>query len=181
MLNAPLDPTGNLGEREDVTYGEVARRALDLAAWLRKQGVTAGSFVGLVGYNSIEYVDLACGTCGNETDGPRWVVGFVAIQLLGAVTVMVNAAVKPDSMAHCLNLVKPVVILADGPCSSSITLIQDELKDCGKVRGDRLYEFTKVLTRVPGLRLVEAWCYRQRRGWLWHENHADARFSTLRA
>jgi hypothetical protein len=44
------------GPREEVTYGEVLRKSLVLAAWLRSEGVGMGSRVAIGGANCIEQV-----------------------------------------------------------------------------------------------------------------------------
>ncbi|KLT43707.1 acetyl-CoA synthetase-like protein [Cutaneotrichosporon oleaginosum] len=96
LVNAPAVEPAPATERVDWTFGHVRKLALATAAWMAARGVKQGSLVGLVGWNSGE-----------------WVVSWVAMHILGAVPVMVNAAVQPDSMVHCLRLTKPELVLAD--------------------------------------------------------------------
>lgn len=73
-----------------------------------------GSLVGLVGWNSAE-----------------WAITWVAIHILGGVPVMVNAAVQPDSMVHCLRLTKPQIVLADALSAVTLSKHTAELRAGG--------------------------------------------------
>lgn len=43
----------------------------------------------------------------------------MAIHLLGAVPVIVNAWIQPDALVHCLKLAKPMITLADPPSAAA--------------------------------------------------------------
>lgn len=73
-----------------------------------------GDKVGIIGYNSA-----------------GWLVTFTAIGLLGAVPVVVNAAVTPDSMLHCLKLTQPKISVADAISAGTLSFMTDDLKKGG--------------------------------------------------
>lgn len=114
LVNAPAAEPAPATERVDWTFGQVRELALAVAAWMAARGVKQGSLVGLVGWNTAE-----------------WVVAWVAVHILGAVPVMVNAAVQPDSMVHCLRLTKPELVLADATSAFTLASHAQELKDGG--------------------------------------------------
>ncbi len=114
LVNAPAAEPAPVSERVDWTFGQVRKLALALAAWMSARGVKQGSLVGIVGWNTAE-----------------WVVAWVAIHALGAVPVMVNAAVQPDSMVHCLRLTKPQLVLADATSAFTLASYAQELKEGG--------------------------------------------------
>lgn len=114
MFDAPkADPNPN-NERESVTYGEVLQQAYTLAAWLRERGAGVGTRVAIVGFNAIQ-----------------WGVSFVAIHLIGAAPVIVNAATSVESLVHCLSLVKPHTVLADSITAGLLYPVEDKLKAAG--------------------------------------------------
>ncbi|BEJ16502.1 hypothetical protein CspHIS471_0511070 [Cutaneotrichosporon sp. HIS471] len=114
MVNAPVPEPGPKEHRIDTTFKQVWDRSCILAVWLRGHGVRKGSFVGLIGYNSVE-----------------WIVSSCAIQLLGAVPVMVNAALQAEPFTHCLNITNPVVVLCDAVSAVMFGKIQGQLKNVG--------------------------------------------------
>jgi len=113
-VNTPAPEPRPFTERELVTFGQVHKQALAVAAWLRARGVRQNTNVGVVGYN-----------CAG------WIVAWVATHLLGAVPVMVNAAVVPDSMVHCLKLTKPLVVLTDATTAATLSFHRQALADGG--------------------------------------------------
>ncbi|ORY34955.1 putative long-chain-fatty-acid--CoA ligase [Naematelia encephala] len=82
--------------REHVTFGEVLRRAAELAAWMRIQGLGVGSRIAIGGRNCT-----------------GWIVSFVACQLIGAVSVCLNAWLHKDQLLHCLSITSPHLVLVD--------------------------------------------------------------------
>lgn len=114
MVDAPKpDPNPNK-EREDITYGEVLRRAFILGGWLRERGCGLGSRVAVVGYNSI-----------------NWVISFLAVQLIGGSPVVVNAATSVDSLVHCLSITRPKIVLMDAVSAGVLSAVADELAAAG--------------------------------------------------
>ncbi|BEI81486.1 hypothetical protein CcaverHIS002_0206460 [Cutaneotrichosporon cavernicola] len=102
-------------ERFDYTFGEIHRRALQVAGWLREtHGVRVGTRVGVLGFNSVE-----------------WAVVWVALHLLGAVPTIINSWVQPDALVHCLTLSKPVLVLADAKSADAVAPYSAELKAAG--------------------------------------------------
>ena len=66
-----------------LSYGETLGRAAGLAAWLRN--VAGGAPIAIAMANS-----------------PEWIIAFLAIQLAGATSVLVNSRGSADEMAHAL-------------------------------------------------------------------------------
>lgn len=114
LINAPAVEPAPATQRVDWTFTAVRAQALQLAAWLATRGIKQGSLVGLVGWNSAE-----------------WAVAWVAVHICGGVPVMVNAAVQPDSMVHCLKLTKPALVLADAISAVTLAKHASELKAGG--------------------------------------------------
>ncbi len=75
-ISAPVgDPAKAIaGERETVTFAQVGERAYALAGWMLEQGVRAGDAVAVGGLNTAKLV-----------------ITMVAIHLLGAVPLVLNA------------------------------------------------------------------------------------------
>lgn len=114
FINAPVPEPGPLEERVLFTFGDVKRYAVDLAAWLVQRGVRQGDPVGVVGFNSA-----------------NWVIAWTAVHLLGAVPVMVNAAIMPDSQVHCLKISKPAIVLCDATTAAVLSHHKVTLADAG--------------------------------------------------
>ncbi|BEI93520.1 uncharacterized protein CcaverHIS019_0511480 [Cutaneotrichosporon cavernicola] len=114
LINAPAAEPAPVTERVDWTFGQVRQLSLALAAWMAARGVKQGSLVGVVGYNTAE-----------------WIITWVAIHALGAVPVMVNAATQADSMAHCLKLTKPELVLCDATTAVALSSLAGQLKEGG--------------------------------------------------
>lgn len=114
LLNCAAPEPAPVSERETYLFADVKREAVSVAAWLTARGVQTGDKVAIIGYNTAS-----------------WIVAFTAINLLGAVPVVVNAAVQPDSMLHCLKLTQPKVILADAISSATLSFATDKLKEGG--------------------------------------------------
>lgn len=74
MISAPVPEPADFYAREVLTYGQVFDHAVQLAGWLREQGVGLGTRVGIGGLNCT-----------------AWMESFVAIHLLGAVPVLLNS------------------------------------------------------------------------------------------
>ncbi|BEJ12183.1 hypothetical protein CspHIS471_0206430 [Cutaneotrichosporon sp. HIS471] len=115
FINACRDEPYPKDERFDYTFGEIHRRALQVAGWLREtHGVGVGTRVGVLGFNSVE-----------------WAVVWVALHLLGAVPAIINSWVQPDALVHCLTLSKPVLVLADAKSADAVAPYSAELKAGG--------------------------------------------------
>jgi acyl-CoA synthetase (AMP-forming)/AMP-acid ligase II len=59
FINAPRDEPFDKDERFDTTYGQLHKDTIAIAGWLRSRGVGMGTRVGVVGFNSLEWVDAA--------------------------------------------------------------------------------------------------------------------------
>lgn len=114
FINAPAPDPAPAGQRVEITYDGAYAQALQLAGWLRQQGIQAGDHVALVGYNSIQ-----------------WAVAFIATHLIGAVPAMINCALVMDSMVHCLKTTHPKLILADAVSAVAIAPFRADLAKAG--------------------------------------------------
>lgn len=93
-----------LGDAEgSLTYGEVRVRVLNAAARLRSRGVVADDRVVISAVAKSDYV-----------------VALLAAQSLGAVTIPVDKAIKPDSLSALVAYVEPRLVL-DADALSAIT------------------------------------------------------------
>lgn len=110
LLNVAAPEPAPVSERETYLFADIKVQAVSLAGWLVGRGVRTGDKVAVLGYNTAS-----------------WITTFVAITLLGAVPVVVNAAVTPDSMLHCLRLTQPKVVLADAVSSATLSFRTEEL------------------------------------------------------
>lgn len=81
------------GDRR-LSYGDVARRAVALAGWLRGHGVGQGDRVAILSENRLEYLEL-----------------FLAAAWIGAIVACQNWRLAAPELAHCLALVEPKAAL----------------------------------------------------------------------
>ena len=80
-----------------VTYGELKKRVMGMAALLRGMGVGKGDRVML-----------------NAVSKPEYIAGLLAIQYIGAVTVAIDKFAKPDNIRDIWEMTKADFFLADG-------------------------------------------------------------------
>jgi fatty-acyl-CoA synthase len=81
------------GDRR-LTYGDLARRAAALAAWLKRNDVGEGDRVAILSENRLEYLEL-----------------FLAAAWIGATVACQNWRLAAPELAHCLALVESKAIL----------------------------------------------------------------------
>lgn len=98
---------------ECVTYGELGKRVKQAVFVLVQHQVKKGSFVLLTAVSKPEYV-----------------VGLLAIQYIGAVSVPIDKNAKRDSILDIAEQVKPVLMLSDTQNIENLTTIS--LKQLGK-------------------------------------------------
>lgn len=103
FLSTPIAAPEPFDARERITFGEAYERSVEIAALLREQGVSVGTYVAVGGNNSA-----------------GWVESFLAVQLLGAVPVLLNNGLVGESQTHCLNLTKPKIVLADASLAAQV-------------------------------------------------------------
>ncbi len=82
-------------EQRSLTYDELRRRALKLATVLRRHGATRGQRVAILSENRIEYLEL-----------------FLAAAAMGVTVACQNWRLSVGEVAHCVDLVSPVVTFA---------------------------------------------------------------------
>jgi acyl-CoA synthetase (AMP-forming)/AMP-acid ligase II len=59
------------------------------------------------------------------------VVSFVAIHLIGAVPVILNATLQPDSQLHCLSISQPKIVLVDARRAAVLGPLTPDLAEVG--------------------------------------------------
>ncbi|WOO84097.1 Putative acyl-CoA synthetase YngI [Vanrija pseudolonga] len=136
FLSTPSPLPSAYESRDEVSYAAVLARSIELAAWLRDQGVTVGTRVGLGGLNS-----------------EGWVESFFAIELAGAVPVMLNSTLQPEIQDHCLSLTKPLLVLVSQEMSVAIAPLVEKLqtKGVGKFYcWDRIHHLPAEVQKVVG-------------------------------
>ncbi|BEJ13945.1 hypothetical protein CspHIS471_0311190 [Cutaneotrichosporon sp. HIS471] len=118
FLSSPLPEPAEYDDREHVTYGQVYGRAVQSAAWLRSKGVGYGDRVAVGG--------------GNNTG---WVVSWLAILLIGASPVLLNATLTDDAQVHCLGVCTPKLVLVDSKMAQQLAglTVQLRAKNVGPV------------------------------------------------
>lgn len=70
---------------------------------------------------------------------------FIAIHLIGAVPVMVNSALQPDNMLHCIEISEPKIILADAVSTNLLYEHREALDQMGR---NNVWSFQDV-SRLP--------------------------------
>ncbi|KAH7311855.1 putative bifunctional fatty acid transporter/acyl-CoA synthetase [Rhexocercosporidium sp. MPI-PUGE-AT-0058] len=90
-------------EGRTLTWGDVKTHVDLLAQYLAQQNVEVGASVGLYATNS-----------------PEMVIAIFAIAKIGAVSALLNTALKSDSLSHCINIAKTGIIKATSDLVSSI-------------------------------------------------------------
>ncbi|WOO76507.1 putative 4-coumarate--CoA ligase 3 [Vanrija pseudolonga] len=119
FISAPTPEPSDFYAREDFSYRQIRDLSLAAAAWLRTElGVFKGSYVGIGGQNSSD-----------------WVIWYVAIHLLGAVPVIINATWNAEVMAHSLGIAPPMAIVASDEIAGVLSPLMPELarKGVGKL------------------------------------------------
>lgn len=114
VVSSPIPMPAEFYAREELTFQQVYDRALALAGILRERGVKVGDKVALGGNNSAD-----------------WVIAFVALQLLGVNSVLLNATLTPESQVHCLALTEPKFVLVEEQMAGEIGSLAAELKSKG--------------------------------------------------
>jgi len=92
FVSSPLPEPSDFDARETLTYKQVYDRAVQIAAFLRGQGVKAHDRVAVGGANSSGCVLSGLCFWWALLTTLSWVISFVAAHLLGAVPVMLNNA-----------------------------------------------------------------------------------------
>jgi acyl-CoA synthetase (AMP-forming)/AMP-acid ligase II len=87
---------------------------MQLAGWMREQGVRTGTAVAIGGPNSTE-----------------WVVAFIATHLIGAVPVLLNSTLHTASQLACLGIARPALVLVDSRLASNLGTHKVELERMG--------------------------------------------------
>ncbi|PVH75630.1 bifunctional fatty acid transporter and acyl-CoA synthetase [Cadophora sp. DSE1049] len=90
-------------EGRTLSWGEVKRNVDLLAQYLSQYDIEVGASVGLYATNS-----------------PEMVIAIFAIAKLGAVSALLNTALKSDSLSHCIKIAKTDIIISTSDLASNI-------------------------------------------------------------
>jgi fatty-acyl-CoA synthase len=113
------DAPALLSDDECLTYHALAKRINQYSRWVISQGVTKGDVVCLLMPSRPEYMAI-----------------WLGITQVGAIVSLLNTNLTGHSLAHCINLVAPKLIICD------------------------TQYMVEVTTAVPGLRAeTKIWCY----------------------
>lgn len=114
FISSPIAAPEPFHAREHLSFRETYERALELAAILRARGVTQGTRVAVGGTNCT-----------------GWIIAFLAIHLLGGVSVLLNNGLHIDAQIHCLKLTTPTLVLLDDVMAEQLGPITDKLPGVG--------------------------------------------------
>lgn len=85
-----------LSDRECLSFSELMRRANGYEGWARAQGLRKGDCVALLMSNRPEYVAI-----------------WLGLTRAGIITALINTALTGRSLAHCLEVARPVAVIAE--------------------------------------------------------------------
>ena len=98
------DAPALLSDRECLTYRELAERANRYARWALQQGIAKGDVVGLL-----------------MTNRPEYFATWLGITSVGGVVALLNTNLVGPSLAHCINIVQPKLLIVAEELVDSLT------------------------------------------------------------
>lgn len=101
---------------QDLTFHDVHRRSTDLATGLAALGVRRGDLIPLLMPNRAEFV-----------------LSWFALCELGAVTTLINTAMRGPALAHAINLGQGEIAIVDESLIPSIEAIREQLKHLRRI------------------------------------------------
>ncbi|HEX3566643.1 MAG TPA: AMP-binding protein, partial [Acidimicrobiales bacterium] len=105
-----LTVTGPAGEHNAATFAEVGDRTEQLAAALRKLGVTGDDRVGTFLWNNQTHMEV-----------------YLAVPSMGAVLHTLNVRLFPDQLAYVINHAEDKVIIVDDMLVPLLARVRDQL------------------------------------------------------
>ena len=103
------DAAALVSDGESFTYAQLAARAAQFAAWTRAAGLQHG--------------DTVCLLLRNR---PEYMAAWLGISSTGVVVALLNTNLTGRALAHCINVARPLWILAD---ASLVEALTDALPD----------------------------------------------------
>lgn len=96
--------------KQSFTYAELYARSNQYAHWARAQGIQKGDVVALLMPNSPEYL-----------------AAWSGIARIGGVTALLNTNLKGATLAHCVNIVAPRIIILDAALAENYSSAEAHL------------------------------------------------------
>jgi len=93
-----------LSDQESMTYGALAKRMNQYARWALAEGLARGETVCLLMPNRPEYLAI-----------------WLGIARMGGVVSLLNTSITGKSLAHCIDIVKPIHIIVAAELMESLT------------------------------------------------------------
>lgn len=110
MADGMGDAPALLSDRECFTFRELFERANQYARWALDQGVAKGDVVALMMTNRPEYFAI-----------------WLGITRIGAVVALLNTNLVGQSLAHCINVVRPRAVIVSAEFAASLTATRPNL------------------------------------------------------
>jgi fatty-acyl-CoA synthase len=110
------DAPALLSDRECFTYRELAERSKQYARWALKQGVAKGDVV-----------------CLLMTNRPEYFAVWLGITRMGGVVALLNTNLVGQSLAHCINVVRPKQLIVSEEFADPLTTAFPGLAELPKV------------------------------------------------
>ena len=104
------DTPALLSDRECMTYGQLSQRINQYARWALDQGVAKGEVVGLLMTNRPEYLAI-----------------WLGISSVGGIVALLNVNLTGSSLAHCVNVASPKLLIAASEFAGQLVAALPEL------------------------------------------------------
>ena len=132
------NPTGLalLFEDQQITYTALNDWANQIAHYYLSLGVKKGDVVAVMLENR-----------------PEFIASVLGLAKIGVTLALLNTSQAGQVLAHSINLVKPIAVIAGDECHAAIQAIRDELA----LPADRFYWFANTATRLDAGTAPEGW------------------------
>lgn len=119
------DAIALLSDAENFTFRELAQRSLRYARWALAQGLTKGDAVALVMENRAEYIAV-----------------WLGLNRIGVIVALINVNLVGGSLAHCLRVADPRLVIASRHCRErcETALREGDLSLPLFIHGDEAFE-----------------------------------------
>jgi fatty-acyl-CoA synthase len=128
------DAPALLSERETFTYRELSACANRYAQWAHARGIRKG--------------DVVCLMMPNR---PEYMAAWLGLTQAGAVVALINTNLAGDSLAHCINAVKPKHVIVAGEFARPFYSADASLQPRPKIwsHGEGAEEYSRIDFELP--------------------------------